>query len=217
MRNCAAVPGQIAAADRREAPRHRFAALHRSRSPGTPITLTHRRARCSSWRSASSQPPSQSQNAVSGSLVVMNPHTGDILAHGQLSHLRSEPAAAAQARADAAPHAITPSRVPFEPGSVFKVITLSAALETTNLQSGEPHRLPWRRAQAARPRDPRFAPRHTGSSRWRRCSRNPAISERSRSGSASASRTCTTMSASSASDRRPGSDCRPNRAASSAS
>ena len=75
----------------------------------------------------------------------MNPHNGEILAHGQLSDLRSQQAAAA--RRGPAPrasnHAVS---VPFEPGSVFKVITLSAALETTNLRAGDAHQLRQRRA-----------------------------------------------------------------------
>jgi cell division protein FtsI (penicillin-binding protein 3) len=69
--------------------------------------------------------------ASSGSVVVMNPHTGEILA------LASYPAFDPNAPPEAANppqrenHATS---VPFEPGSVFKVITLSAALETTRLR-----------------------------------------------------------------------------------
>ncbi|MGP8245565.1 MAG: peptidoglycan D,D-transpeptidase FtsI family protein, partial [Bryobacteraceae bacterium] len=70
-------------------------------------------------------------HAASGSVVVMNPHTGEILA------LASYPAYDPNAPPEAA---TSPQRenhatsVPFEPGSVFKVITLSAALETTSLR-----------------------------------------------------------------------------------
>jgi cell division protein FtsI (penicillin-binding protein 3) len=71
------------------------------------------------------------KNAHSGSVVVMNPQNGDVLALASYPtydpnlppHEGEDP----QARAN---HAIS---VPFEPGSVFKVITLSAALETTRL------------------------------------------------------------------------------------
>jgi cell division protein FtsI (penicillin-binding protein 3) len=69
--------------------------------------------------------------ARSGSAVVMNPQTGDILALASWPtydpnippHEGEDPIARAN-------HAVS---VPFEPGSVFKVITLSAALETTRL------------------------------------------------------------------------------------
>ncbi|MEO8049335.1 MAG: penicillin-binding protein [Acidobacteriota bacterium] len=71
-------------------------------------------------------------NAKTGSVVVLNPYTGDILAmanypaydpNGAPKGVRETPGA----RSDLA---VT---TPFEPGSVFKVITLAAALETTNL------------------------------------------------------------------------------------
>ena len=44
-------------------------------------------------------------------------------------------------------------QVPFEPGSIFKIMTVSAALETTNLTAGFAHQLHGRRASPARPRD----------------------------------------------------------------
>lgn len=72
------------------------------------------------------------KHASSGSVVVMNPQNGDILALASYPtydpnippHAGEDPGARAN-------HAIS---VPFEPGSVFKVITLSAALETTSLR-----------------------------------------------------------------------------------
>jgi cell division protein FtsI (penicillin-binding protein 3) len=74
----------------------------------------------------------QDQNARAGSLAVMNPHTGDILAMASYPSYdpnkppsRGEPA---HARLN------NPVSVPFEPGSVFKVFTLAAALETTSLR-----------------------------------------------------------------------------------
>jgi cell division protein FtsI (penicillin-binding protein 3) len=70
------------------------------------------------------------QQAVSGSLVVMNPFTGDILALA--SYPTYDPNISPQRGEEMARrnHAVS---VPFEPGSVFKVITFSAAFETTAL------------------------------------------------------------------------------------
>jgi len=72
------------------------------------------------------------KHASSGSVVVMNPQNGDILAMASFPtydpNLPPQPGEDPAARAN---HAIS---VPFEPGSVFKVITLSAALETTRLR-----------------------------------------------------------------------------------
>lgn len=71
-------------------------------------------------------------HADHGSLVAMNPNTGEVLAlenyptYDLNEHLL--PGEKAVGREDLAVVA------PFEPGSVFKVITLSAALETTNLR-----------------------------------------------------------------------------------
>jgi len=67
-----------------------------------------------------------------GSVVVMNPRNGDILALA--SYPTFDPSAQVNSPEDLdrrANHAVS---VPFEPGSVFKVITLSAALEVTNLR-----------------------------------------------------------------------------------
>ena len=120
-----------APADRREAPRHRFPGNHagetrhcRSRSPST--------SACSSWPSARSPPRWACITPIRGSVVVMNPYNGDILA--MASYPTFDPNLPLERGQDPKPrmnHAIS---VPFEPGSVFKVITLSAALETTNLR-----------------------------------------------------------------------------------
>jgi cell division protein FtsI (penicillin-binding protein 3) len=74
----------------------------------------------------------EKNKATTGTVVVMNPNTGEILAMASYPTFdpnkpqdKSEPRFARLNRAVAAP---------FEPGSVFKVITLSAALETTNLR-----------------------------------------------------------------------------------
>jgi cell division protein FtsI (penicillin-binding protein 3) len=72
-----------------------------------------------------------SSGAKTGSLVALNPYTGDVLAMANypafdpnLPPSRNEPP---EARSNLA---IT---TPFEPGSVFKTITLASALETTRL------------------------------------------------------------------------------------
>ncbi len=71
-------------------------------------------------------------NAKSGSIVVLNPYTGDILAmanypsydpNGMQSGVKETPGSRSNLAV----------ATPFEPGSVFKVVTLAAALETTNL------------------------------------------------------------------------------------
>jgi cell division protein FtsI (penicillin-binding protein 3) len=70
-------------------------------------------------------------HAKSGSLVAMDPRTGDILAMANVPTFDpNEPAKAGNvaARENLAVSA------PFEPGSVYKVITLSSALETTRLR-----------------------------------------------------------------------------------
>jgi cell division protein FtsI (penicillin-binding protein 3) len=71
-------------------------------------------------------------DARTGTVVVMNPHNGEVLAMASYPtfdpNKRPEPGEPRFARLNRAVAA------PFEPGSVFKVITLAAALETTNLR-----------------------------------------------------------------------------------
>lgn len=74
----------------------------------------------------------QSHGARTGSLVAMNPRTGEVLA--MASYPTFDPNKP-PARGEPAYHRFNnPVSVPFEPGSVFKVITLAAALETTDLR-----------------------------------------------------------------------------------
>jgi cell division protein FtsI (penicillin-binding protein 3) len=74
--------------------------------------------------------------AASGSVVVMNPNTGDVLAMASYPAFDpNQPVAGQREMAARSNHAIS---VPFEPGSVYKVVTLSAALETTNLRPESP-------------------------------------------------------------------------------
>jgi cell division protein FtsI (penicillin-binding protein 3) len=78
----------------------------------------------------------QEAHARTGSVVVLNPHTGDVLAIA--SYPGYDPGQPPQPDEDPAArfnHAVS---VPFEPGSVFKVITVAAALETTTLGPESP-------------------------------------------------------------------------------
>jgi cell division protein FtsI (penicillin-binding protein 3) len=99
--------------------------------PGTPITLTiDQRVQFVAERELAAAV--QAKGAVSGSLVVMNPHNGDILALASYpSYDPNVPPRTGAPDPARRNHAVG---VPFEPGSVFKVITLAAALETTNLR-----------------------------------------------------------------------------------
>ena len=72
----------------------------------------------------------QAHNAVSGSVVVMNPYDGQVLALASYPTYDPNQPPASVDDAGRENHA---TGVSFEPGSVFKVITLSAALETTSL------------------------------------------------------------------------------------
>ena len=70
-------------------------------------------------------------HAKSGSLVAMDPRTGDILAMANVPTF--DPNDPPRPGALAARENLAVS-APFEPGSVYKVITLSSALETTRLR-----------------------------------------------------------------------------------
>jgi cell division protein FtsI (penicillin-binding protein 3) len=74
----------------------------------------------------------EASHAESGSVVVMDPYHGDILAMSSYPTFDpNQPPARGEKPSVRFNHAVS---VPFEPGSVFKVITLSSALETTNLR-----------------------------------------------------------------------------------
>ncbi len=73
-----------------------------------------------------------SNSCTSGSMVVMNPQTGEILALA--SYPAFDPNSPVGSTGDMESRANQAVSVPFEPGSVFKVITLTAALETTPLR-----------------------------------------------------------------------------------
>ena len=72
-----------------------------------------------------------SSHARTGSIVAINPYTGDILA--MANYPRYDPNLPPGSDEDPAARSNLAISTPFEPGSVFKVVTLSAALETTNL------------------------------------------------------------------------------------
>ncbi|HLJ44738.1 MAG TPA: penicillin-binding protein [Bryobacteraceae bacterium] len=67
-----------------------------------------------------------------GSLVAMNPKTGEILA--MANYPTFDPNEPVDTGADLSPRTNLAVSTPFEPGSCFKVITLTAALETTRLR-----------------------------------------------------------------------------------
>ena len=75
--------------------------------------------------------------AKSGTVVALNPYTGDILA--MANYPSYDPNGTQGGREARSTREVEGARsnlavaTPFEPGSVFKIITLSAALETTNL------------------------------------------------------------------------------------
>jgi cell division protein FtsI (penicillin-binding protein 3) len=101
---------------------------------GTPITLTiDEHVQFSAEQEIAAAV--ESHHAESGSVVVMDPQTGDLLALA--SYPTYNPNLPPQPDEGIARqnHAIS---VPFEPGSVFKVMTLSAALETTDLRPESP-------------------------------------------------------------------------------
>ncbi len=98
---------------------------------GTPVTLTLD-AHLQFVAERALAEAVQAKHAASGSLVVMNPYTGDLLA--LVSYPTYDPNRPPQPGESVANHQDHALAVPFEPGSVFKVITLSAALETTNLR-----------------------------------------------------------------------------------
>jgi len=72
-----------------------------------------------------------SSHARTGSIVAINPYTGDILA--MANYPRYDPNVPPGPGEDPAARSNLAISTPFEPGSVFKVVTLSAALESTNL------------------------------------------------------------------------------------
>ncbi len=74
----------------------------------------------------------EKHHSKTGTVVVMNPYNGDILALA--NYPTYDPNTAPKQGDNPISRFNLGASVPFEPGSVFKVITLSAALETTKLR-----------------------------------------------------------------------------------
>ena len=74
----------------------------------------------------------ESSGAATGTIVVLNPYTGDVLA--MANSPRFDPNIPPGPREPPNARSNLAVTTPFEPGSVFKVITLTAALETTSLR-----------------------------------------------------------------------------------
>jgi cell division protein FtsI (penicillin-binding protein 3) len=74
----------------------------------------------------------EQHHASTGTVVVMNPHTGEVLAMASYPAFDpNRPPDAHESRIARLNRAVA---APFEPGSVFKVFTLATALETTDLR-----------------------------------------------------------------------------------
>jgi cell division protein FtsI (penicillin-binding protein 3) len=74
----------------------------------------------------------EAKHARSGTAIVMNPYTGEILALA--NYPTYDPNRPPKQGDDPISRFDLGASVPFEPGSVFKVVTLSAALETTSMR-----------------------------------------------------------------------------------
>jgi cell division protein FtsI (penicillin-binding protein 3) len=74
----------------------------------------------------------QSTHCTTGSVVAMDPRNGDILA--MASYPTFNPNETLQPGADLSPRLNRAISAPFEPGSVFKVVTVSGVLEKTSLR-----------------------------------------------------------------------------------
>lgn len=75
----------------------------------------------------------EAEGCWAGSIVVMKPDTGELLAMASFPGFdpNQPPRNPQEAELRAHNHAVS---VPFEPGSVFKIVTIAAALETTELR-----------------------------------------------------------------------------------
>lgn len=99
--------------------------------PGTQLTLTID-ARMQYVAERELKAGVIAKHARSGSAIVMNPYTGEILA--MANYPTYDPNTGPKQGDDPISRWNLAAQVPFEPGSMFKVITLAAALETTDLK-----------------------------------------------------------------------------------
>ena len=117
--------------------KHRGLASHMDNAPqaGAPLTLTiDERMQYVAERELKAGV--EAKHARSGTAIVMNPYTGEILALANYpDYDPNKPPAAGD---DPIARFNLGASVPFEPGSVFKVVTLTAALETTTLTPETP-------------------------------------------------------------------------------
>lgn len=98
---------------------------------GTPLTLTiDERMQYVAERELKAGV--EAKHARSGTAIVMDPYTGEILALA--NYPTYDPNKPPTPRDDPMSRFDLGVSVPFEPGSIFKVVTLSAALETTDLR-----------------------------------------------------------------------------------
>jgi len=105
--------------------------VSRAPEPGTNLTLTlDPNLQYEAERALAAAVAKSS--AKTGSIVVLNPYNGDILAMANYPAYDPNGAPAGVKETMGARSNLAVA-TPFEPGSVFKVITLAAALETTNL------------------------------------------------------------------------------------
>jgi len=103
--------------------------------PGTSLTLTiDERLQFVAEREIAAAV--EAHHAASGSVVVMRPDSGDILA--MASYPTYDPNVPVERGESQQPRMNHAYSVPFEPGSVYKVVTYSAGFETTSLRPETP-------------------------------------------------------------------------------
>ena len=100
-------------------------------SPGKPVQLTIH-GRLQYIAEAELKKAVLARHSKSGSIVVMNPKTGEILAMANFPGF--DPNQVPNAGEGLGARSNLAVTTPFEPGSVFKVITIAAALETTRIR-----------------------------------------------------------------------------------